>query len=74
MSDLLTPAPGFDWLKVRWSRTAEDVCSYCKAAIGEDEVPLRLFRGPHGELGAVFCKACMKRWWGMESFDEDDDA
>ena len=65
----IAPQPGFDWSRVKWSRYAEDDCSYCGDAIPEDTVPLRLFDEKRN-LGAVFCDHCMAAWWGMRSYDD----
>jgi hypothetical protein len=67
-----SPREGFDWRRVVWSRRAEDSCSYCAATIPEHGCPLRLFQN-QGELGAVFCEACMVTWWGFEPTDEGAD-
>lgn len=59
----LQALPGFDWTKVRWSGPhdpLDESCSYCGAAFGEDEVPLRLM----GERFAAFCENCQEKWWG----------
>lgn len=73
MAEGLQPKAGFDWTRVRWTgplAPADDTCSYCSAAIPEDDVPLRLWTDDHS--AAVFCRACMREWWGIESFDDDD--
>lgn len=68
----LQPKPGFDWRRVAWSRRQSALCSYCFAAIGEDDVPLILFAD---DKAAQFCDGCMAKWWGMQSFKpEGDDA
>jgi hypothetical protein len=68
----LKPKPGFDWTRVRCTgplAPVDDTCSYCGAAIPEDDVPLRLWND--NSWAAVFCVACMETWWGMQSFDDD---
>lgn len=70
----LTPAPGFNWKAVNWGAPHErisDRCSYCLAAIPEDSVPFRLWRPDR--WAAVFCDACSRRWFGLETFPEVDD-
>lgn len=75
MSDMrLTPALGFNWFQVAWGapdqvRTLS--CSYCDKPIGDDDVPLILWRIDH--WCAEFCVECQRRWWGMEIFDDGDD-
>jgi hypothetical protein len=69
MMDTLTPRPGFDWSRVKWSRYVQYECSYCGDAIPEDTVPLRL-TDEKSNLGAVFCDHCMAAWWGMRSYDD----
>ena len=74
----LAPLPGFDWMLVNWSGPDElvpDICCYCEAPIGEDEVPLRMSR--EDGWSAAFCEACMQRCWGFspaprEAGDFDD--
>jgi hypothetical protein len=68
----LEPQPGFDWTRVQWgapTAVQSDDCSYCGAAIPDEIIPLRLWttRG----WAAVFCEACMRTWWGIESFDDE---
>jgi len=68
MSDDLAPLPGFDWSRVTWGRPDSPVsalCSYCSAAIREDDVPLRVWNAQG--FAAQFCDACQRRWWGMTS-------
>lgn len=74
----MTPRPGFNWTAVSWGGPDEPIaeaCSLCEAPIGEDSVPLILWN-PQGWC-ARFCRACQKKWWGVESIgggnDEDDD-
>jgi hypothetical protein len=69
----IAPKPGFDWSRVRWDDAdapQRDECSYCGALIDDDAVPLRFWR-PRGD-GCVFCDACAERWWGMETFGDDE--
>lgn len=69
----LEPRAGFDWGRVAWGRPdspVSAVCSYCFAAIGDDDTPLRLMaKDGHA---AQFCDACMRAWWGLESSREQD--
>ena len=69
-SRLLTmrPRPGFDWGRVAWGRPDSPrsaVCSYCFAAIGEDDVPLIMWSADGH--AAQFCDACVERWFGFGS-------
>lgn len=71
----MEPRPGFEWTRVRWTgptAPVDETCSYCGAAIPEDAryVPLRLWT--EHSWAAVFCAACMREWWGMESCDSGD--
>ena len=69
----LEPKAGFDWARVRWTgpyAPVDDTCSYCGANIPDDDVPLRLWS--EQSWAAVFCDACMRTWWGLESFGDDD--
>jgi hypothetical protein len=55
----MTKPPPFDWSRVRWDGAHErvrDDCSYCGAAIGPDEVPLRMWN-ERGD-SCVFCDRC----------------
>jgi hypothetical protein len=68
--NLLEPRNGFDWTRVLWGgptdRVSED-CSYCRQTLEQDDrdyVALRLF-SPDGHA-AVFCDACMQRYWGFQ--------
>ena len=61
--------PGFDWLKVRWGGPNDrrtEVCSYCGATLGEDEVPLILW--DRRDNCAEFCERCSARYFEAESF------
>lgn len=65
----LTPKPGFDPLLIRWGapdEVVDDKCSYCDAAIDDDDVPLRIWND--AGWGAVFCDHCMVKWWGFSGF------
>ena len=55
--------PGFDWGRVAWGRPdspVSAVCSYCFAAIGDDDIPIRVSK-PDG-MTAQFCDACVEKW------------
>jgi ribosomal protein L24E len=73
----LSPLPGFDWKRVTWGRPDSPrsaLCSYCSAVIsdGDGEVPLIMWK--NDGHAAQFCDVCQRKWWGLESFpDEDDD-
>jgi hypothetical protein len=59
--------PGFDWSRVAWGRPESPrrpLCAYCHAGIGEEEVPLMLWK-PDGS-GAQFCDECAERWFGVK--------
>lgn len=67
----LEPKEGFDWDRLTWGRPDSFVsvlCSYCSASIGDDDLPLRLWRADGSAV--QFCDDCQRRWWGMESYDE----
>ena len=70
----LGPKPGFDWNRLAWGRPDSPrsaVCSYCFAAIGDEEVPLIMWsKDGHA---AQFCRSCQRTWWGLESFADDSD-
>lgn len=62
----ITPAPGFNWALVGWSKPnsmPSPICSYCFSKIPGDTVPLILFK----KDGACcrFCSDCMATWWGF---------
>lgn len=62
MSLEIKPTSGFDWAKVTWGRpdsVVSALCSYCSAAIAEDDVPLRVWT-PKG-FAAQFCTACLEK-------------
>ena len=66
MTTTLQPKPGFDWNHVTWGKpnsVRSALCSYCSAGIGEDDVPLILWKDDGH--AAQFCDACMAKWWGM---------
>jgi hypothetical protein len=63
----LEPKPGFDWGHVTWGRPDSPrsvLCSYCSASIGEDDMPMRVWKGDGH--AAQFCDACIDKWWGFE--------
>ena len=66
------PKDGFEWRRVTWGRPDSPrsvLCSYCSAAIGEDDVPLIMWKGDGH--AAQFCDACQARWFGLETFGEE---
>ena len=70
----LKPKAGFDWRKVTWGRPDSPpsaLCSYCSAVIPERSVPLIMWK-PDGHA-AQFCLACQRRWWGVESFEDEEE-
>ncbi|HSN21679.1 MAG TPA: hypothetical protein VLS49_13435 [Usitatibacter sp.] len=74
MPATLSPRAGFDWLLIRWGGPEElrtEVCSYvpCGKPLGEDEIPLSLFRDD-GSV-AEFCEDCQRKWWGAEIFKDE---
>ena len=69
----MEPKSGFDWSRVRWTgplAPVDDTCSYCGAAIPDDEIPLRLWTPDSS--AAAFCRACQSAWWGIVTFDDED--
>ena len=55
--------PGFDWGRVAWGAPdspRRELCAYCHAKIGDDDVPLMMFK-PDGSM-AQFCDDCVERW------------
>jgi len=59
----LTFRSGFHPQRVVWSEpnaVRSSFCSYCFAAIGEDDVPLMMWR-PDGRA-AQFCDECASKW------------
>ena len=74
MVTALRPKSVFDWGHVSWGKPDSPrsaLCSYCSAAIGEDDVPLILWSD--SGHAAQFFDACMEKWWGMIGFREEDD-
>jgi hypothetical protein len=74
MSYELKPKAGFDWKRVTWGRpdsVTSVLCSYCSAVFRDTEVPLMMFTSDGH--AAKFCLACQKTWWGVESFDDEDE-
>ena len=70
---ILKPKAGFDWNKVAWGRPDSPrsaLCSCCFTAIGEHDVPLILWNKEGWT--AQFCDACMRDWWGLETFEGGD--
>lgn len=69
----LSPAPGFDWSRVRWGAPdapRSEQCSYCDAPLGapeepDYEVPLIIWRADGS--AAEFCMVCQEQWWGLWS-------
>lgn len=63
MSMILETKPGFDWARISWSLSewpAAETCSYCRAPIPQDEIPLIVWRD-EGQC-ARFCDACVANW------------
>lgn len=75
MAHTIQTKAGFDWGKVTWGRPDSPpsvLCSYCSAAIGEDDVPLMTWTAEG--FAAQFCEACMVTWFGFAPrVDEGDD-
>lgn len=70
----LAPLPGFDWNRVAWRHpesTPSALCSYCAAVIPDRSVALILW--DKQSFTARFCAVCQTTFWGMESFDDDDE-
>jgi hypothetical protein len=64
MSEML-PTPDFNWFKVQWGRDHDlpaENCSYCRALISEEEMPLIL---SGDDQHARFCAACQQQYWGL---------
>jgi hypothetical protein len=54
---------GFETQRLVWSApdaVRSPFCSYCFAGIGEDDVPLMMWR-PDGSA-AQFCDECARKW------------
>jgi hypothetical protein len=69
----LEPKPGFDWARVTWGRpdsVKSVLCSYCSASIGDDDVPLMMWKADGH--AAQFCDRCQRTWFGLMSFPDDD--
>lgn len=72
----LKPAAGFEWRRVVWGGPRDrvsDTCSYCARELDEDRrdyIALRLWSD--AGHAAVFCDDCMRQWWGMQSFSDDE--
>lgn len=67
MSVELKPKEGFDWGKVTWGRPDSPrsaLCSYCSAALKDDEVPLIVWTEKH--FAAQFCEKCQAKWLGRQ--------
>lgn len=67
--------PGFDWSRVKWSPPRGrlgDQCSLCPAKIGEDDVPLMMWRDDAS--AAQFCEKCAREAFGLESYPEGGEA
>lgn len=67
----LTPTGDFNWMAVSWGGPDEvpaETCSYCDAAMGEEEVPLILWN--REGWAARFCTACQGRYWGLRTIDD----
>lgn len=62
----MTPAAGFNWMRVSWGGPDERVaetCSYCDAQLEDEEVPLIIWNA--NGWCARFCHHCQRTWWGM---------
>lgn len=73
MSDI-EARPGFRWSRVKWGAPSDPVsyeCSVCDAAIGEDDVPLRLWT--EAGWAAVFCDVCASEAFGITIMREPVD-
>jgi hypothetical protein len=67
----MQPRKGFDWNHVSWGKPDSPrsaLCSYCSAAIGEDDVPLIMWS--NNGHAAQFCDDCMRKWWGMGEIND----
>jgi len=64
----LVTRPGFDWSLVAWGRPDSPrsaLCSYCRAGIGEYDVPLMLWK--NDGHAAQFCDECVEQWFTSEA-------
>lgn len=67
----LRPNPGFDPSLINWGGPDEprsEQCSYCDAPLPDPESPdyeIPLMMWNQDGWCAVFCAACMTRWWGV---------
>jgi hypothetical protein len=71
----LKPSAGFDWSHVTWGRPDSPrsvLCSYCSASLGDESVPLVMWKDDGH--AAQFCDACQRKWFGLESFDNEEEA
>ena len=70
----IRPLTGFDWQRVLWERPHEmpaPECSYCGLTIGEDDIPLMMFR--YDGSACRFCNPCARRWFGLRALDAPED-
>jgi hypothetical protein len=70
----LKPLPGFNWEHVIWSRPDSPrpvLCSYCSAALAEDEAPLTMW--DKKGFTVQFCDLCQETWWGMTTPKAEED-
>lgn len=74
MNTPLSPKDGFNWTRVVWTGPYAMVewktCSYCGGPIPEESVPLRMWN--NDGWAAVFCDSCMRDWWDMETYPDDN--
>jgi hypothetical protein len=66
----LRPKPGFNPMLLTWGGPDEPVaeaCSYCDEPIGEDDVPLIMWREDGWTVR--FCTACQEVWFGFQCFE-----
>lgn len=70
MAVTLHPRRGFEWGRIAWGHPDAPrafLCSYCQSYLGNDRkpsaaVPLML-SADDGRV-ALFCDACVRKWWG----------
>ena len=65
---VLKPKPGFPGERIVWGKPdapRSSLCSLCFNLVGP--VPL-LLCAEDGHV-AQFCDDCMRKWWGLESYD-----